>query len=117
LKRLQKCQEEDPCFDSKDDETFRRAIRSLSIYDYKVSFLADKGFDKAWGCPNENFFKLIESYKSEDIEYKKKVVLIEKSYEKAIEEISNDPSICTEEGIEGYFHSSNPKPVIPPKMQ
>ena len=53
MKRLQQCQREDPSFDSRNDESFRSAIRSLSIYDYKVGYLAGQGFDKEWGCPNE----------------------------------------------------------------
>jgi hypothetical protein len=43
----------DPEFNPKDDACFRKAIREISIYDLKVKFLTEKGFNPEWGCPNE----------------------------------------------------------------
>ena len=42
-----------PSFNPKDDAHFKKAIREISIYDFKVEYLEGKGFRKEWGCPNE----------------------------------------------------------------
>jgi len=52
LNKITQCIREDPNFNSKNDEDFKRAIRQISIYDYKQAYLTDKGFEKEWGCPN-----------------------------------------------------------------
>jgi hypothetical protein len=33
----------------------------------KVEFLGKAGFKKEWGCPNETFLKLIETYKAKSV--------------------------------------------------
>lgn len=55
-----------PNFNPSNDDDFRTAIRELSIYDLKVDFLKQKGFKTEWGCPNEIFFKFLESEKTKD---------------------------------------------------
>jgi hypothetical protein len=63
-KVTQKLQEEldrNKHFNPNSDDDFRNAIRELGIYDIKVSFLKEKGFKEEWGCPNEVFFKFLES--------------------------------------------------------
>lgn len=76
--------EKDPYFDCTDDNCFRKAIRELSIYDVKVKLLMSKGFKTSWGCPNQIFFKIIETHKLNNPDYKKEMLVIEKAYEKII---------------------------------
>ena len=42
-----------PNFNPRDDAHFKKAIREVSIYDFKIGFLERKGYRKEWGCPNE----------------------------------------------------------------
>jgi hypothetical protein len=50
--KLVDCKRNNPGFDSKNDKDFKVAIRELGIYEYKVSFLREKGLRDEWGCPN-----------------------------------------------------------------
>ena len=42
-----------PNFNPRDDAHFKKAIREVSIYDFKDEFLERKGYRKEWGSPNE----------------------------------------------------------------
>jgi hypothetical protein len=66
----------DPTFNVKDDEHFRRVLRQLSVYDIKVTFLLSKGFRDEWGCPNETFFKVLENHKLKNNDFKAKITAI-----------------------------------------
>lgn len=89
--KLDECRKNDPYFNPKDDSHFKKAIRELSIYDLKVDFLAGKGYREEWGCPNEVFFKVMETVKQRSAECKTQANAVEKAYEKAIEKISHEP--------------------------
>lgn len=52
-----------PGFNSRDEMHYKKAMKEVSIYDIKTSFLESKGFQQAWGAPNEVFYKIIESLK------------------------------------------------------
>jgi hypothetical protein len=47
--------------------------------------LKKKGFQSTWGCPNEVFFKVMESIKQLNINIKNKATAIDKAYEKVID--------------------------------
>lgn len=69
---------------------------------------------EAWGCPNEIFFKYLESEKLKDQAFEKKAVAYEKCYEKVIEVVSLDPKKATDESIDEMFAKALvvPAPVV-----
>jgi hypothetical protein len=62
--KLIECKKSNPGFDPKDEEHFRRAMRELAIYDFKVEYLQKKGFKAEWGCPNFVLFHRLRSSSS-----------------------------------------------------
>lgn len=79
--------------------------------------MKQKGFLEAWGCPNEIFFKFLESEKLKDQEFEKKAVAYEKCYEKVIELVSLDPRKASDASIEEMFEKALvvvPAPVAQP---
>ena len=76
--------DENPHIDPSHEIILKKAINKLSIYDEKGEYLSEKGFKTEWGIPNEVFFKLIETYKLQNYEYKKEITLVEKAYEKLL---------------------------------
>lgn len=50
--KLMECIKNNPAFNAKDDAHFRKAMRELGIYEFKVRYLANHGFKPEWGCPN-----------------------------------------------------------------
>lgn len=77
--------------------------------------MKQKGFSESWGCPNEIFFKYLESEKLKDQEYEKKAVAYEKCYEKVIEVVSLDPKKASDASIDEMFEKALnvPAPVAP----
>ena len=49
------CQE-DPAFDTGNDAHFKKAVKTINIYQMKIDFLIQKGYKAEWGCPNEVCF-------------------------------------------------------------
>lgn len=42
----------DPAFDTSNDQHFKKAIKTIPIYQNKVEYLKEKGYKTEWGCPN-----------------------------------------------------------------
>jgi hypothetical protein len=80
-----------PGFNSRDDVHYKKAMKELSIYEIKRQFLEAKGFQAAWGNPNEVFYKLLESTKQRNSEVKAEASKIEAAFDKTVESIASEP--------------------------
>lgn len=72
-----------------------------------------------WGCPNETFYKILESIKQENKELKIKAVTIEKAYEKIVDRITNEPDHLSPERIKFLYDEivNNKAPEVKPAPQ
>ena len=88
----------DPAFDTSNDQHFKKAIKTIPIYQTKIEYLIEKGYKTEWGCPNivhivlfQVFLKVSESFIRKDDLFRKKMRSIEKAYNSMIDIVSGNP--------------------------
>ena len=89
--KLDESKRTNPGFNSRDELHYKKAMRELNIFDVRCAFLEQKGFDQAWGSPVEVFVKLLEACKLKDREARNETAKIEKAFDKALENVMNQP--------------------------
>lgn len=53
VSKLQSQKKRNSFFDASNDVQFKKIVKDLNIYNKKVEFFKNRGFNPEWGCPNQ----------------------------------------------------------------